>query len=259
MPPEPAYIVPAWGAPGSVRALMSTRRGGDSLPPFDGFNLALHPADPAAAANRRRFAADLGASPRWLHQVHGTGVARLGPDAPDVPPQADAAVTRDEGVACAVMVADCLPVLLCAGDGLGVGAAHAGWRGLASGVLERSVAALAELTGCDRTAIQAWLGPCIGPRRFEVGADVLTAFGRDPASVDDAGFRRADRADGSHRWLADLRALARARLSHAGVQRVFEDPRCTVEEASTFFSFRRDGAAGPTGRMAAAIVLRRGR
>ena len=253
MPPDAApWIRPDWAAPPSVRALMSTRQGGQGRAPFDSFNLRLDPLDPAGAGNRRAWAEALGAEPVWLNQVHGNGVVVLERLPAGAVVSADASVTATPGRACCVMVADCLPVLFCSDNGRAVGAAHAGWRGLAAGVLERTVDALCDLAGCAPAQTQAWLGPCIGPRQFEVGADVLQAFGADP-DAPQALFVRRDRPDGQRRWLADLPGLARQRLRLAGVHRCSGGRWCTVEEASAFFSFRRDGAAGPTGRMAAGI------
>ena len=250
MPLEDA-ITPEWGAGAYVGALMSTRAGGVSTAPFDRLNLGRSAGDERGAVdeNRRRFAAALGgARPAWMSQVHGARVLRLSA-APDFGTlEADAAISTEPGIACTVMVADCLPVLFAAPDGRGVGAAHAGWRGLAGGVLQATVAALCEAAACPATALHAWLGPCIGPRQFEVGADVVAALGGGPHFVE----RR--RPDGAMRWLADLPALARDRLQAAGVARISGDTGCTVEEASRFFSFRRDGV---TGRMAAAVWLRR--
>jgi YfiH family protein len=151
-------------------------------------------------------------------------------------------------VACAVLVADCLPVLFCTAGGEAVGAAHAGWRGLSGGVLEITVTALCCVARCGPDALMAWLGPCIGPRQFEVGADVLQAF-----AGDEVHFVARPRPDGSARWLADLPALARERLSRIGVDRITGGQWCTVEDRERFFSFRRDRI---TGRMAAAIALR---
>ncbi len=257
MPFDPPLLLPAWPAPPEVGAAMSTRRGGVSQPPFDSLNLrpsALPAATatdaPAAVAeNQHRFAQALGALPVWLDQVHGTGVLRLhgAADARHLA-RADASVTTVPGIACTVLVADCLPVLLCSQDGAAVAAAHAGWRGLAAGVLEATVAALCEAARCAPQQLMAWLGPCIGPRRFEVGADVLEAFPRDSI-----GFTSRPRPDGAQRWLADLPELARCALQRAGVQRVSASGLCTVEQPSEFFSFRRDGL---TGRMAAAIWRR---
>ena len=259
----PGAIRPDWAAPAWVSALMSTREGGVSAPPFDSLNLrpATLPGDavdePAAVAeNQRRFAAALGAEPVWLAQVHGADVVRL--TRADLAPdagihRADASITTEPGVACVVQVADCLPVLLCDRGGRAVGAAHAGWRGLAAGVLERSVSALCDAAGVPPGHLLAWLGPCIGPRQFEVGADVLAAFGADPAAPDLARFVPRPRPDGAPRWLAHLPQLARDRLRAVGVSAVSGGTWCTVEDASRFFSFRRDRV---TGRLAAGIALR---
>lgn len=251
MPPE--LVRPRWPAPAGVGAAMSTRLGGVSRAPYDSLNLrppglrgdaADAPGD--VFENQRRFAAAIGARPVWLDQVHGRGVVRVGAGTPaDVLPVADASVTTDRGVACTVLVADCLPVLLCARSGAAVGAAHAGWRGLAAGVLESAVAALCDAAACGPADVFAWLGPCIGPRRFEVGADVVEAFGGESAR-----FVPHPRPDGAARWLADLPGLARERLARAGVSGVTVDGSCTVEDAGRFFSFRRDRL---TGRMAAAV------
>jgi len=247
----PGWLRPGWAAPTRVRALMSTRRARPSASGAD-FDPGRDGSQPAAAANRTQLAVELGARPVWLRQVHGAEVARIdqwsGPDAP----VADAAVSATPGVACVVLAADCLPVLLCDDRGRAVAAAHAGWRGLAAGVLQRSVAALCDAAGCAPGELQAWLGPCIGPRQFEVGADVLQAFGIDPDGPASPDFVRRDRPDGDRRWLADLPALARRRLLQAGVSRTSGGCWCTVEDGSAFFSFRRDGAVG---RMAAAIAL----
>lgn len=272
MRPEPrraelaGAIRPDWPAPPSVLALMSGRQGGVSRGPFDSLNLrppelggeAMDAAD-AVHENQRRFAAALGARPVWLHQVHGTRVLHLSAGwradqaAGAALPCADAAVSTEPGIAATVLVADCLPVLLCSADGRAVAAAHAGWRGLAAGVIDHTVAALCEAAGCGPADLLAWLGPCIGPSAFEVGPDVLQAFGADPAADAPPCFRPSPRADGSARWRADLPALARRRLAALGVRRVSGGGWCTVEQRSRFFSFRRDGQR--SGRMAAAISL----
>jgi YfiH family protein len=184
----------------------------------------------------------------YLSQVHGREVVHLAPGYAGED-RADAAIATEPAIACTVMVADCLPVLFAAPAGRGVGAAHAGWRGLAAGVLEAAVRALCEAASCEAGELTAWLGPCIGARRFEVGADVLKAFGPGAA----ARFAPRPRPDGDMRWLADLPGLARDRLHAAGVRRVGGGIWCTVEDASRFFSYRRDGV---TGRMAAAVWLR---
>ena len=260
----PDAIRPRWGAPANVAALMSTRQGGVSRAPFDSLNLrppglpglpGSEADDPTAVLqNQRRFAAALGARPVWLNQVHGVQVLRLHAGMPpDALPQADASVCTEPGIACAVLVADCLPVLLCADDGSGVGAAHAGWRGLAGGVLDNTVSALCQTTGRVPADVLAWLGPCIGPDAFEVGEDVLRAFAADPTRPDPGLFLGRRRADGSAAWLANLPALARQRLLALGVTRISGGGWCTVGEASRFFSFRRDRR---TGRLAAGIALR---
>jgi polyphenol oxidase len=249
-------LVPDWPAPPGVGAAMSTRAGGVSAAPFDSLNFGLATGDDvqAVAENRRRWAEALGARPVWLRQVHGTQVLRLTADTPDSPSEpADAAWTTERGIACNVGAADCLPVLFATADGAAVAAAHAGWRGLAAGVLEATVAALSHGAGAAPQTLQVWLGPCIGPRQFEVGADVLAAFGQALATPDPALFQPRPRPDGAARWLANLPALARLRLQAAGVQRISGGDTCTVEDASRFFSFRRDRI---TGRMAAAVWRR---
>lgn len=245
-------LIPQWPVAARVGALMSTRAGGVSQGPWHSLNLGSAVADAAQAVaeNRRRFAAALGAPPVFLRQVHGPQVLRLTPaDAQrDEPPEADAAITTEPGIACTVQAADCLPVLFAAPAGRGVGAAHAGWRGLAAGVLDATVAALCRAADCAPADLVAWLGPCIGPRQFEVGADVVAAFGGERPR-----FVPHVRADGELRWLADLPQLACDRLRSLGVTQVSGGTWCTVEDASRFFSFRRDGVCG---RMAAAVWLR---
>ncbi len=244
-------VTPDWPAPAGVRAASTTRQGGVSRAPWDSLNLALHVGDDpgAVAQNRARLAAalDLPAAPRWLEQVHGTTVC--GEGAPDGP--ADAAVSRRAGEICAVLTADCLPVLFCHRGGRCVAAAHAGWRGLAAGVLENTVAAMA----CPPGEILAWLGPAIGPAAFVVGGEVREAFlaapGADGGAVA-AAFRPAEPDDGGARWFADLYALARERLARAGVGAVHGGGACTWHDRTRFFSYRRDGR---TGRMASLIWL----
>lgn len=245
------WLRPQWRLSG-VQALMTTRRGGVSMGAFDGMNLrdGLGDSAQAVAENQARLAAVIGARPARLNQVHGAQVVHL--TAADAAPgavvhDADACVTCEAGVVCSAQVADCLPVLLAAPGA--VAAAHAGWRGLAGGVLEATLAALCHASGCEPAQVQAWLGPCIGPRHFEVGADVLEAMARSPGAPDPAA-RFVPRAPG--KWLADLPGLARDRLSALGVTGVTGGTWCTVEDASRFFSFRRDGV---TGRMQAAIWL----
>ncbi len=259
----PDAIRPGWHAPPGIAALMSTRAGGVSSAPFDSLNLRP-PALPGDALdspeavheNQRRFAAALGAAPVWLNQVHGADVVRL--TAADLQPglalpRADASISTQPGVACTVLVADCLPVLFCSADGRAVGAAHAGWRGLAGGVLDNTVAALCQAAVCRPDQLLAWLGPCIGPQAFEVGPDVLLAFGADPLSPDPTIFRFSPRADGSPRWRANLPGLARQRLTSLGLQQITGGLWCTAENKSQFFSFRVNNL---TGRMAAAVAIR---
>jgi YfiH family protein len=258
MPPESStasddWLVPGWQAPG-VGALMSTRRGGHSAGAFDSLNLrhGLGDEPRAVDANLRQLHDAIGAAPVWLQQVHGCKVVRLtGSDlrtgAP--PHEADASFTTEPGVVCAVQVADCLPVLFAAPGGRGVAAAHAGWRGLSLGVIEATLESLCDASACDAAQVQVWLGACIGPRRFEVGPDVLRAFGAHPEQDGAPHFR----AHAPGKWMADLCGLARERLHAAGVTAVTGGVWCTVEEPSRFFSYRRDRV---TGRMAAAVWLR---
>ena len=240
------FLVPDWPVPTSVRAAVTTRRGGVSRGPFAGFNLGTHVGDDAGAVadNRALLAAALAlpAGPAWLEQVHGTDVAVL-PRGGGGPGPADAAVTFTKGEVCAVLVADCLPVFLASRGGDRVGIAHAGWRGLAGGVIEATVAAL----GGEPGALVAWLGPAIGPDAFEVGHEVRATFvARDP------GAAAAFRAGRDGRWHADLPGLARRRLAALGVDDVRGESPCTHSDPDRFFSYRRDGV---TGRMAALAWL----
>ena len=247
------WLVPEWNAPG-IGAVMTTRRGGVSAGPFESLNLRDGLGDDAAAVreNQRRLEQAIGAAPVWLKQVHGDVVVPLASTSASAgasPPVGDASMTTEPGVVCAVQTADCLPVLFAAPGARGVAAAHAGWRGLAGGVLEASIGALCKAAHCEPGELQAWLGACIGPRSFEVGADVLEAFGADPQ-----GRSPAFEALKPGKWHADLPSLARDRLRAAGVQAISGGGWCTVESPSRFFSFRRDGV---TGRMAAAVWIER--
>jgi len=250
--PPDNLIVPDWPAPARVGALITTRNGGVSTGVWGGaggsggMNLGDHCGDdaPAVATNRSLLRQHLPAEPFWLKQVHGRQVLNL--DASDLPPvaEADAARTRRRGIVCAVMVADCMPVLLCDRQGTVVAAAHAGWRGLASGVLEATVSDMA--VAPDQ--IMAFLGPAIGPQAFEVGSDVRSAF------IDaDAAAADSFQAYKPGKWLADLPALARRKLAAIGVQAIWGGDRCTVREPEQFYSYRRDGV---TGRMAGMIWLK---
>ena len=240
---------PDWPAPANVYALCTTREGGVSQVPYAALNLADHVGDDEAAIaeNRTRLGAVLppAASVCWLRQVHGTQVVEAGPA--DAPPEADASVSRTAGQVCAVLTADCLPVLFASTSGNEVGAAHAGWRGLLDGVLEATIAALHSAP----ESLLAWLGPAIGPTAFEVGPEVRAAFMERAGAAHAptaACFRDApDRAGHSY---ADLYSLARIRLAAAGITRIYGGECCTFREAERFYSYRRDGE---TGRMASLI------
>jgi len=242
------WIVPAWDAPAEVAALMTTRKGGVSAGVHASLNLGANVGDDerAVAENRRRLCALLPAPPRWLRQVHGADVVVQRAEAASEPAVADAAVTRERGVVCAVQVADCLPVLLADRDGTAVGIAHAGWRGLAAGVVERTVATIGDL-GADAGRLVAWLGPCIGPLAFEVGPEVRAAF-----LATDAGADACFAPGVPGKWLADLRGLARRRLAACGVHAIAASDACTVADAARFYSWRRDRGGG---RMAALVWL----
>lgn len=232
-----------WPLPPGVHAVQTERRGGFSQPPFDGFNLGDHCGDDPGhvARNRARLRTVLAlpAEPRWLRQVHGTAVVAAHEAWAET--QADASWTDRPGVVCAVLTADCLPVLLASDDGRVVAAAHAGWRGLAAGVLEATLAALPVAP----SALSAWLGAAIGPRAFEVGPEVREAFLRvQPRSAD------AFRPGIGDRWHCDLFALARERLARAGVERVHGGGVCTHDTPDRYYSFRRDARCG---RMATLI------
>jgi YfiH family protein len=233
--------------PERVLALTTTRSGGVSHGDWQGFNLAEHVGDdPAAvAANRRELLSALPTGTRigWLQQEHGTAVVSAERVAGDA---ADAAVSSTPGVACAVLTADCLPILLADVQGRCVAAVHAGWRGLAAGVLENALQAM----NLPPSRVLAWLGPCIGPDAFEVGADVCAAFDAGSDASVAACFRPGERRG---HWLADLQALAGLRLGALGVAAVQRDQRCTVAEQAQFYSYRRDGR---TGRMASLILIK---
>lgn len=289
---HPDWILPDWPAPANVRALMTTRSGGVSGAPYESMNPATHVGDdPAAVAeNRRILRQALPAEPLWLNQVHGTRVFELalpiltlptggegtGPSptsrggregegmahrisvdsgpfqSGEITPEADASVTRESGQVCAVLTADCLPVLFCDQAGTVVAAAHAGWRGLAAGVLEETVKAM----GAEPGRILAWLGPAIGPDSFEVGPEVRETFVMQNPLAGIA-FRPAFPGtldETPRKWLADITMLARIRLAGVGVERVFGGGACTFKDSRRFFSYRRDGQ---TGRMASVIWFER--
>lgn len=248
------WLLPAWQAEGAG-ALMTTRRGGVSAAPFDSMNIRFGVGDDPQAVrfNVARLQACVPAVPIFLNQVHGARVLRL--SAADLQPgaaqhEADASVTTERGIACTAQVADCLPLLFAAPGA--VGAAHAGWRGLASGVIEATVAALCDVAQCQPRQVHAWLGACIGPTQFEVGADVLTAFGEPISGLACADASHFVSRGGQHpqKWWANLAQLARDRLYSSGVQHISGGTWCTASDASRFFSYRRDGV---TGRMVAVV------
>jgi hypothetical protein len=244
------WIVPRLADQAHLRALVTTRAGGVSTGEYGSMNLARHSGDDprAVAENRRRLEAFLPSPPIWLEQVHGVAVAVLDRVAPTARIIADGAVTRTPGIVVAVQTADCLPVLFADRNGTAVGIAHAGWRGLAAGVLEATLSALQAL-GVPAQDVNAWIGPGIGQRAFEVGADVHAAFcERDPASA--AAFVPVRPG----KWQADLYALARARLAIAGVGAVTGGSFCTHDEPARFFSYRRSPQSG---RMASLVWLER--
>jgi YfiH family protein len=238
---DPDWIVPEWPAAPHVKAVITTRAGGVSAGPYESFNVGFSTGDApeAVEANRARLRAMLPQAPRWLQQVHGTRVVKA--DDVEARPEADASVTRSFGTVCAIQVADCLPVLFTDRAGTFVAAAHAGWRGLAGGVIENTVAAM----GVDPREVLAYIGPGIGALHFEVGDDVREAYvSRDP------GAARAFARKSPEKWLADLPLLARLALGRCGVTAMYGADLCTYSNPRRFFSYRRDR---DTGRMAALI------
>ncbi len=239
------WITPRWNAPMNVKAYTSTRHGGVSVPPFDSFNLASHVGDDpvAVAANRALLKQNLAlpSEPCWLQQVHGTQV--LSADSENLEACADASFTTERGQVCVVMTADCLPVFFCDREGTKVAVAHAGWRGLAAGVLENTLEALA----LPPAEVLVWLAPAISVKAFEVGEDVRAAF----VAQDDNASQAFIFKDETH-WLANLYLLARQRLALCGVLDVSGGEHCTFSEPDLFYSYRREAI---TGRMAHLIWL----
>lgn len=244
-------LLPDWPAPRNVHAVVTTRAGGVSAPPWDSLNLGMHVGDDPAhvRSNRERLLQSLQgiaacASPQWLNQVHGICVVEAEPDAVRRVmhvPDADAVTTTKPGLPCVVMTADCLPVFFCDRRGDRVAVAHAGWRGLCDGILEATLQSFP-----DPSQVMAWLGPAIGPDAFEVGSEVRAAFlAQNPQAA--GAFRASPNAG---RWLANIYGLARLRLERAGVGAIYGGGLCTVRDPARFFSYRRDGQ---TGRMASVI------
>ncbi len=245
------WIIPDWPAPGNVKALFTTRHGGVSGSvngTYASLNLGGHVNDdPAAVAqNRALLCEHLPQVPTWLKQVHGTLPVWI--ENVTESPESDAALSCQQGVVCAVMVADCLPVFLCDTEGTVVGIVHAGWRGLAGGVIEQSIAAMR--LQLDNSELIAWLGPAIGPQHFEVGEAVYAAFVKHDVQAAQAFVQK----DAGHekKWLADIFTLARQRLAAMDVTKVYGGSVCTYSDPARFFSYRRDGE---TGRMGALIWL----
>ena len=238
------FITPDWPAPANVRAVVTTRTGGVSSGRYADFNLATHVGDDPAvvATNRTRLATTLGfrGSPCWLNQVHGADCINAAMRH-TAPPDADASCTTERGKACAILTADCLPILLCDRAGSTVAAIHAGWRGLAASVIGHTLQRMPPAGD-----LLAWIGPGIGPRAYRVGDDLRSTFLRLEAGN---AFAFTQESDG---WHCDLAALARRQLELAGVADIRQYPGCTHDEPARFFSFRRDGE---TGRMASLIWL----
>jgi polyphenol oxidase len=236
-------VIPDWPAPAQVKALQTTRLGGVSVAPYDSLNLGDHVGDAplAVAHNRILLNTLLPSEPVWLEQMHGTIVANA--DMADCLPQADACIARHRAAVCVVMTADCVPVLLCDKQGSVVGAAHAGWKGLAAGVIEATVQAM----NVAPQNLMAWLGPAISQDAFEVGDDVRAVFiAAQPQAL--AAFIPGQNG----KWLADLYSLARLRLNALGVTQIYGGDYCTYRDSERFFSYRRDGV---TGRMGTFIWL----
>ncbi|MCW7550872.1 purine nucleoside phosphorylase YfiH [Photorhabdus sp. APURE] len=240
-----ALIFPNWPQPTTVKACSSTRLGGMSLSPYDSLNLGKHVGDKPDVVEQNRHIlakmAELPQPPIWLEQVHGTCVVRLNGQ-PLEDNKADSVYTNIPGQVCAVMTADCLPVLFCSSAGDEVAAAHAGWRGLCAGVLENTIAQFK----AKPNQIQAWLGPAIGAKKFEVGNEVLQAFTLQHADLSQAFIPVGEK------YLADIYLLAKLKLQSVGVNAIFGGDECTVSNKEKFFSYRRDGI---TGRMATLIWL----
>jgi YfiH family protein len=262
MATQQQWLFPNWpGLPGTVGVLSTTRRGGVSPAPYDdgmgrgGLNLGTHVGDQPhnVARNRAILREMLPGDPAWLSQVHGTAVANLADLGPQQVPDADASISTIPGKVCVIMTADCLPVLFCDRQGKTVAAAHAGWRGLASGVLEKTVAAMREAGAGE---VMAWMGPAIGAYQFEVGPDVRQAF--LDGAIDESGVRHVEAAfsviEGKPgKYLCDIYGLARYLLHRTGVKEVHGGEFCTVSNSGRFYSYRRDGV---TGRQATLIWIK---
>ena len=238
-------IIPDWPAPKNIKALSTTRHGGFSLSPYDQLNLGTHVGDDKLVVRKNRQhltqLANLPESPRWLEQVHGTHIINSRDWQADI--KADAVFSQHANHVCPVMTADCLPLLLCNQQGDTVAAIHVGWRGLAAGIIEKTL----DLFSCNHADILAWLGPAIGPTQFEVGQEVYdecVSSGLDATNA----FIKTD----EQHYHADIYSLARQRLQGNNVDKIFGGDLCTVSDEERFFSYRRDGI---TGRMASMIWI----
>lgn len=242
-----SFIYPNWPAPARVKSLSTTRVGGFSESPWDSFNLAQHVGDaPDRVDENRQLLMQFGQlpeAPNWMDQVHGCEVITQGTHPSSSSAQADACYTDQPEKVCAVMTADCLPLLLCDRQGLQVAAIHAGWRGLIAGVIEQGVSRFSGESG----ELLVWLGPAIGAKHFEVGSEVKAAF-----EEIDSNAKKAFRKSSNGRWLCDLYLLAKQRLNKLGVSKVYTDDYCTFSDSQRFFSYRR---TGQTGRMATMIWI----
>ena len=236
-------IIPDWPAPAHVKAMQTTRNGGVSSSPYDSLNLGDHVGDSPLAVERNRMLLNtlLPSEPVWLEQAHGTVVANA--DMAGCLPQADACIARHRAAVCVVMTADCLPVLLCDTEGSVVGAVHAGWKGLAAGVIEAAVQAM----DVAPQSLMAWLGPAISQDAFEVGDEVRAMFVAAQPQASSAFIPGR-----SGKWFADICALARLRLNALGITQIYGGGYCTYRDSKRFFSYRRDGS---TGRMGTFIWL----
>jgi len=235
------WLAPDWPVPAGIHAATTLRTGGVSLPPYQSLNPALHVGDDIGRVTKNRQIIkdmlELPAEPVWLEQIHSNRVIHA--QSTSIPLQADASYTCDSGVVCVVMTADCLPLLVCSADGECVGAIHAGWRGLLSGIISNSLKSM----GCSDYLV--WLGPAIGPSCFEVGAEVREAFAQKSEAFSDAFIQKSN-----GKWLANIYQLARIELASLGVNKVFGGDFCTVTDAQRFYSYRRDQQ---TGRLATLI------
>ena len=244
---ESDLIIPRWPAPANVRAIQTTRAGGVSVAPYDTLNLGMHVEDNPlnVARNRQLLNVCVPTEPVWLNQVHGVTV--IDADETSCVPDADAAFSKSKGAVCAVMTADCLPLLFCNHEGTVVAATHAGWRGLCDGVIEATIDAMQ----VPPDSLMVWLGPAIGPQAFEVGEEVRQEFIAQQGEAKDAFIPAGD-----DKWLGNMYRLAQLRLGRMGVTEIYgggiDQDFCTYTDASRFFSFRRDGK---TGRMASLIWL----